>query len=216
MFNTIPGFEIGGEHKGLLVGDAVIFGLLNETLHMGGRAWQGNGMDFHSLQCNVQEFMKLLIFGAQHDVSSYKPPVLGFMEGHYANWPMLRFIGQVFPCARYVFLAPSTGADSEKVQLLQEVAEHFPKTTSLITGDSAGEYNAVLRNLGVQDCSFSSVPHESSNGTSMVGSETNSEGLLAGSCNLSDLDFRLKQSQLDRHEEIWMSLAGDVSLLATS
>eukprot|EP00192_Tetraselmis_astigmatica_P021502 CAMPEP_0117667734 /NCGR_PEP_ID=MMETSP0804-20121206/11142_1 /TAXON_ID=1074897 /ORGANISM="Tetraselmis astigmatica, Strain CCMP880" /LENGTH=273 /DNA_ID=CAMNT_0005475515 /DNA_START=289 /DNA_END=1107 /DNA_ORIENTATION=- len=205
MFNNIPGFEISGEHSGILRAEAHILEMANKAQNMVGVAWDNHLFDYHALLCNVQQFAKIGIFGKEYNALSHNATVLGFKEIHYTNFHILRFIGHAFPCARFVFTDwhEDIHPDGAPVSyMLHRAATLFQSTASLLPRDSisVGKYNIVLSGLGVQGCSFRRLLHSSMAGSR---STSNASTLLEGTCDLSQVDFRLDETQLASNMELW-------------
>mmetsp|Transcript_32107 Transcript_32107/g.91038 ORF Transcript_32107/g.91038 Transcript_32107/m.91038 type:complete len:295 (-) Transcript_32107:395-1279(-) len=215
MFNSVPGFEISGEHNGVLHAEAGIFRLLMETLKAEGTAWEGNGIDSRALLCNVQHLIKGITFGTEYSALSRNTTVLGFKEVRYDSLEVLRFIAGAFPCARYVlttWFADGAAETAAAPKLFHKVASQFPSTATLLPRDtvSLNKYNTVLRELGVKGCTFNKVLHENVGGANSHDPDFYS-GILEGSCDLSEVDFRLSSQQLETNKRLWSELSKELN-----
>eukprot|EP00192_Tetraselmis_astigmatica_P021015 CAMPEP_0117669072 /NCGR_PEP_ID=MMETSP0804-20121206/11913_1 /TAXON_ID=1074897 /ORGANISM="Tetraselmis astigmatica, Strain CCMP880" /LENGTH=293 /DNA_ID=CAMNT_0005477057 /DNA_START=193 /DNA_END=1074 /DNA_ORIENTATION=- len=211
MFKSIPGFELIGEHSGVLHAEARIFELLGEAANAAKEsiAWGGNGYNKTALLCNVQHFMKALVLGGEYNVLSPSTRVLGVKEVNYNSLKMLSFIAAAFPCARFIFTVQhqnNDADDSPTSQLFHKVASQFPSTAMLLPRDalSLDKYNGVLRGLGVKGCAFNKMLHEHVNGANY---HEPASGVLDRECDLTEVDFRLSQAQLEQNRKLWSQLS---------
>jgi hypothetical protein len=231
MFNSVPGFEIGGEHLGVLDEE---MNFMAKIQQVDGNpdwtnkvAWQHRPRDLHALRCATQEKMKRLVFGADYDQLNREVRVLGFKEIRYYTLPKMAFIASVFPCARFVFTYRSdTAAEVNAVDgfgkwlqglwgeaslLYTRLAQEFPSQMDMLAVESLSpeRYSEVLHELlGVRGCSFSQIVHENPDGGySTPGTDpTKDVELMDGSCDLDGVDFRLTPQERQHNAEKWKAL----------
>mmetsp|Transcript_8561 Transcript_8561/g.24571 ORF Transcript_8561/g.24571 Transcript_8561/m.24571 type:complete len:332 (-) Transcript_8561:202-1197(-) len=241
MFNSVPSFEVSGEHAGLLIAKQIEFELLEEQEQKHLEQLEKGEMDrlqarnpshrvdWLAMKCNVQNLAKKIVFGDTYQQRANATRVLGFKEIRYTTVRMLRFLSDVFPCARFVFPlrlngdakvhAPEfAGAGAaithrqwhEETLLVKEVHARFPHLSSLIPLEtlSTEQFNQVLHDeLGVRGCSFNAVIHDNANG----GYEADGAHgrLISGDCDFSDVDFRLTDSEIRENKRAWADLLSD-------
>jgi len=216
MFNSVPGFELSGEHYGLLKEMEKLFQdvkLTTGQMSRGVVAFAGNRVDEDYIACSVQHLTKRIILGAQYDTLIHSAKVIGFKEIRYGSLDMLRFLHRIFPCARYIFSyrdetdAPVRTAAFDQKKLLDRweqasglfhrVHAKLNSTTSLLALEqlSVEHYNRVLRDkLGVQGCEFSAVVHDNADGGFRPDQSVSSP--LSGECDLSAVSFRLSPGEV--------------------
>jgi hypothetical protein len=227
MFRQIPGFEIAGEHFGVLEYQKNMLDVLPrlEDPNFDSHAFfHRQPVDRHRILCSVQAIAKALVLGK--GFLEPTPKVIGFKEIRYTNHEMLRFIGMVFPCARYVFTyrkneqvpvhAKSFQGNLMKGDLhsiwhqTRSVVEIFHErfnTTSrmLAVEDSSVEnYNEALSGLlGVKGCKYDSILHENNDGGYTRGPP---KSTLLGTCDTSAVNFTLTPAHIHHNEETWVKL----------
>ena len=226
MFRQIPRFELSGEHFGVLKYQMEMLDALArlEDPRYQSHAFVHKPIDTNRILCGVQDVAKAMVLGEEANHSKTEPKVIGFKEIRYANPEMLRFLGKVFPCARYVFTyrqdehAPIHAASFQERagkqglhsiwQRTRSAAEvmqsHFNQTSRMLAVEdsSADKYNdALMGLLGVKGCTFESILHENSDGGYSRGAMT-TPSTLKGVCDTSAVDFSLAPSQIRRNEEI--------------
>jgi hypothetical protein len=226
ILQSIPGVEIGGEHMGLLEQEMATLKLIERNYYQEWdlAAFRHRDTDMHSLKCVLQEKMKRIIFGKDYKELSRDARVLGFKEIRYRELPILRFIAEVFPCARYVFTyrentdveitadgftqtLASQWADSGR--LFHEIKREFGSTVEMIPVErmSVAAFNRVLHDLlGVRGCSFDHVVHDNANGGYREDESSERDKLIQGECDLSAVNFRLDSEELGKHVAKWALL----------
>ena len=184
-------------------------------------------MDPQLLSCNVQDMLESVILGEDYAELSRVTAVLGFKEIRYNNFRMLRFISQVFPCARFVFTiredwkAPinAKGLDPAQFEwvhnnwrqfgeLARRVHEKFPASTALLPLEkvSVEAYNEILHGMaGVRGCNFTKLLHENLEGSANH-DPARQQPFLSGDCDLSGVDFQLAPQQLLGQDKKWEEL----------
>mmetsp|Transcript_7406 Transcript_7406/g.20922 ORF Transcript_7406/g.20922 Transcript_7406/m.20922 type:complete len:323 (-) Transcript_7406:108-1076(-) len=229
MFNSVPSFELSGEHWAALSAKLVEFELLKkaEGLRFEARH-SGHRVDWLAMKCNVQQLTKDIIFGNSYEALANNTRVLGFKEIRYTTVRMLRFLSEVFPCARMVFplrlnpdaevhaqefRRPSVPANKiwqEASVVVNEVHERLPDIASLMPVEtlSLSHFNHVLHaKLGVRGCSFARIIHDNANGG--YAADHGTGPVMSGECDFSHLDFRLTESQIQKNREQWAEMASD-------
>jgi len=224
MFSRVPGFELLGEHRGFLTSQYEAVQDLQAArevwiAEVNTPSWKHSDVDMHSVYCNVQDLVRRVLFGSDYGRPS--PTVLGFKEIRYTDVWMLPFLGTVFPCARFVFTLrerPLTNKTLEaapwvqyepyeqKAEFVKAVHSIFSNTTALLPVESltVDTYNNILQGmLGVRGCRFSSIIHDNANGRYKADNTTD---VIEGTCNLSQVDFRLDEHTLRRHAALWAAL----------
>jgi len=223
MLNMIPGFELSGEHWGLLQKKHFEFEQLREKdLNLHHPQYAGRSTDVEYLKCNVQSFIRSLVLGNKHRELLTSTQVLGFKEIRYTNVPMMRFLNEVFPCAQFVFtyrkktdVAVRAAEFGDRTHtewkngtdFVLELHRMFESTTTLLPLEdlSVGHFNDLLRKLGVQQCSFPKVVHDNAGG----GYEADPQKTrLHGTCDLSAVNFQLAPSALVHHQNLWNEYRG--------
>jgi len=225
MFSRVPEFELMGEHRGFLLTQMNAMKELEKAMAFwttepeSAPSWKHSDVDMHSVYCNVQDLVRRVLFGSDYGRPS--PTVLGFKEIRYTDVWMLPFLGTVFPCARFVFTLrerPLTNKTLEaapwvqyepyeqKAEFVKAVHSIFSNTTALLPVESltVDTYNNILQGmLGVRGCRFSSIIHDNANGRYKADNTTD---VIEGTCNLSQVDFRLDEHTLRRHAALWAAL----------
>jgi len=228
MFNSVPSFEISGEHWGLLHQEQMVFQRLKETEErQKSPAWAGHRVDTHHLACNVQRLTKAVIFGQDFETLSEHTEVLGFKEIRYTTIRMLRFLARVFPCARYVFtyrvdrktdvnawgFSDNLKQDWERqAKLAKSVHDTFKNTTAMLGLEKldTDRFNRVLIDkLGVKGCHFTRVLHDNADGT-YKNDPTKDQTVTAGACDFSNVNFRLSEEQIQENEQKWDELEKEI------
>eukprot|EP00951_Prasinocladus_malaysianus_P020585 scaffold168746_cov49-Prasinocladus_malaysianus.AAC.1 len=226
MFDSIPGFEIAGEHWGLLYEEFRIVEHIKATGNHSGVAWKHNPVDLHSIKCSIQERMKRVVLGADFESKSRSTKVIGFKEVRYQTLRMLHFISEIFPCAHFVFtyrkkphaeVRAKWGFGKEynhlwvhTTPMFLKVHEHFRETCSMfgVEALTTKHYNRVLHEkLGVRGCNYTHVYHHNADGGYLA--DDSRDALLTGECDLSGLDFRHSPEELERREGIWQQLLAE-------
>eukprot|EP00873_Tetraselmis_striata_P046119 jgi/Tetstr1/466383/TSEL_010912.t1 len=222
MFGSLPGVELAGEHMGLLLQEMNIHRLIERNYDQPGvAAFRHRPNDMHALKCNLQEKVKRIILGTDYEEVAASTHVLGFKEIRYRELPILRFISEVFPCARFIFTyREDTGARVTAEGFTQDLAAQWAESGELfhgvhrlfgshavgmipVEGMTAEAYNAVLRDVvGMRGCSFSTVVHDNANGGYTEGGQP----LLDGTCDHSGVDFRLSPDEIARRAAHWDAL----------
>mmetsp|Transcript_11059 Transcript_11059/g.27824 ORF Transcript_11059/g.27824 Transcript_11059/m.27824 type:complete len:357 (-) Transcript_11059:175-1245(-) len=231
MFDSVPGFEIGGEHGGVLDHE---MHFMDQVVEYSSRpktatAWKHRPEDLHALRCETQEKMRRLIFGANYRELSARARVVGFKEIRYTNMPSLHFIAAAFPCARFVFphrarplaeqhWAEGFGPDYAEEwvragRIVSRVHETFSNTTALLAveGLTHEEYNAILADtLGVAGCRFNAVLHDNADHGYTMAREGHHK-VLTGRCDLSRVDFHLRPEVLTANQRSWDALLAEAT-----
>ena len=215
MFSRVPGFVLTGEHWGLLKEAVAIINRLKATAQTKGVAWANHGIDYHRIACSMQHLVKNIVLGNDFEVLSRNSTVFGFKEIRYTSPEMLRFLFNMFPCARFVFTyrknteVPVKAHEFNKQKLHQQweqrrkavlsVHETFGNTTGLLGVEtlSVDDYNRILNGmLGVKGCRFDHTLHENANG-GYKHDASSDIGLIEGECDLSAVDFCLSPQQIE-------------------
>mmetsp|Transcript_24989 Transcript_24989/g.64860 ORF Transcript_24989/g.64860 Transcript_24989/m.64860 type:complete len:372 (+) Transcript_24989:175-1290(+) len=231
MFDSVPGFEIGGEHGGVLDHE---MHFMDQVVEYSSRpktatAWKHRPEDLNALRCETQEKMRRLIFGANYRELSARARVVGFKEIRYTNMPSLHFIAAAFPCARFVFphrarplaeqhWAEGFGPDYAEEwvragRIVSRVHETFSNTTALLAveGLTHEEYNAILADtLGVAGCRFNAVLHDNADHGYTMAREGHHK-VLTGRCDLSRVDFHLRPEVLTANQRSWDALLAEAT-----
>ena len=228
MFGSVPGLELTGEHWGILKEAAAILGNLKTAELQNGISWKNHGLDEHRVACSVQHLVKNVVLGKEFDALSRNSTVFGFKEIRYTNPEMLRFLWNVFPCARFVFTYREDSGAKVRAHGFQEknlqmdwelkrkvvlaVHKAFPNTTGLLGVDhlSVDDYNKILSGqLGIQGCHFNHIVHENADGGYTRNVSAHSD-LLEGICDLSAVNFRLEPQQIEANKGIMWRLYNDI------
>lgn len=234
MFRGIPGFEIAGEHWGMLKQFLEAFKLLRDTEEvMYDPAWVGRKHDGHALRCNVQHFVKTMLLGKDFDLLSQNTTVIGFKEIRYANYGMLRFLSRTFPCVRIIFTYRKdihvdirafeftwTGREEwdRGTRVVQDAHLRVPGQTALLAVEDFNieHFNDIMHNfLGVRSCNYTKVIHDNANG-SYSHDPNKGSGFLEGHCDLSRVNFRLGPEEIERNLRAWSNVQDDPKVLPRS
>ena len=220
MFSRVPGFVLTGEHGGLLKEAVALMDHLKATIPRKSYAWTNHGVDYHRIACSMQHLVKNMVLGNDFEALSRNSTVFGFKEIHYTSPEMLRFLFNIFPCARFVFTyrenteAPVKAHEFNKQKLHQKwetrqnavlsVHEAFGNTTGLLGVEtlSVDDYDGILNGmLGVKGCRFGHILHENADGGYSYKHDASSDiGLIEGECDLSAVDFRLSPQQIEANK----------------
>lgn len=225
-FKAIPGFEIAGEHWGALneIHTAYVKIMDADTKH-GVAAFVGRPLDHGEVLCVVQDFVRLLVYGKDRRKLENSTKILGFKEVKYMNnLSMLEFLHRVFPCARMVFTVrddenatlKARGFDAQTIHQdwarSRELAflfhATFPNRSAILAVESLTlqKYNDILYHiLGVRNCSYVKIVSHNLGGT-YTGSTSANVRPLEGTCDLSNVDFRLTEEQLKAQKQSWEEL----------
>ena len=218
MFSRVPGFVLSGEHWGLLKEAVAIVNHLKDTAQKKTVAWTHHEIDYHRVHCSMQHLVKNIVLGNDFEALSRNSTVFGFKEIRYTSPEMLKFLFNMFPCARFVFTyrenteAPVKAHEFNMQKLHKEwerrqnavlsVHEAFGNTTGLLGVEtlSVDDYNRILNGmLGVKGCRFGHILHENADGG--YEHDTSSDtGLIEGECDLSAVDFRLSPQQIEANK----------------
>eukprot|EP00873_Tetraselmis_striata_P041200 jgi/Tetstr1/461464/TSEL_006572.t1 len=231
MFDALPGFEIAGEHNGILLNEMHQYHELERMDADLGSAWKHRPMDRHALRCALQQKMRAVVLGSGAGLRRGEggPVVLGFKEIRYTNMPSLHFIAAAFPCARFVFphrarplaeqhWAEGFGPDYAEEwvragRIVSRVHETFSNTTALLAveGLTHEEYNAILADtLGVAGCRFNAVLHDNADHGYTMAREGHHK-VLTGRCDLSRVDFHLRPEVLTANQRSWDALLAEAT-----
>jgi len=233
MFGSVPGFEISGEHFGILNEEEKIWRVLKRRSlkHMVSGPNTHRQYDIDDFRCSVQHRMKEIVLGKDYERLGNKTSVLGFKEIMYTDLRSLSFISRMFPCARYVFTYRNRTADtgalsrlppaftgrgmpqvwSESASTFRRVHEMLPSTTSMLELESFSlqSFNSILHDmLHVGGCSFERLLHNNKGGTYNPEKGENL-GLVKGSCDLGGVDFRLSSEQITDNMRKWEMLMSE-------
>eukprot|EP00873_Tetraselmis_striata_P029551 jgi/Tetstr1/449815/TSEL_036879.t1 len=228
MFDSVPGFEIGGEHGGVLDHE---MHFMDQVVEYSSRpktatAWKHRPEDLHALRCETQEKMRRLIFGANYRELSARARVVGFKEIRYTTMHQMAFIASVFPCARFVFTyrnqtdvkVTSQGFNKKALplkwssvgNLYSHLTETFPHQMAMLPVEdlTPARYNTILHGLlGVRGCSFTDIVHENAGGGySYTGDGPAEDNLFDGECDLSGVNFALRPETLEHNAVRWAAL----------
>eukprot|EP00873_Tetraselmis_striata_P046047 jgi/Tetstr1/466311/TSEL_010843.t1 len=228
MFDSVPGFEIGGEHAGVLNHEMQFIDQVTEYIGAQGAtlAWKHRPQDLHALRCTTQEKMRRLVFGADYPQLSAKARVVGFKEIRYTTLRKMAFIASVFPCARFVFTyrnqtdtqVHSQGFSKSQLprqwssvgHLYAHLAETFPHQMAMLPVEdlTPGRYNDILHGLlGVRGCAFTAIAHvNAAGGYSKLGQQPGGDALLEGECDLAGVDFALRPEVQEHNARRWAAL----------
>ena len=224
MFSKVPGFVLTGEHWGLLQEAATMVKHVKETDGHVGVAWINHGVDYHRVACSMQHLVKNIVLGNDFLALSRNSTVLGFKEIRYTSPEMLKFLFNMFPCARFVF---TYREDTEvhvkahefneknlqhewrqRQQAVLAVHEAFGNTTGLLGVEnlSVDDFNLILNGiLGVKGCRFGHILHENKDGDySYLKGRGDDTSLIEGECDLSAVDFRISAQQIEANKgKMW-------------
>jgi hypothetical protein len=228
MFNSVPGFEIGGEHMAVLDAEQDYLQHVVQTERAKGLAFQHRPHDLHGLRCSMQDRMKRLVFGTDFEQLAREVRVLGFKEIRYLTLDKMAFIASVFPCARFVFTyrnETETAVRADGFQhvdlprlwnqagmLYKHLANEFPQQMDMLAVENltTERYNTILHELlGVEGCFFTKIFHENAGGgyTRNDSHPVKRAGVLIdGECDFSGVDFRLPPEAQARNAERWEAL----------
>eukprot|EP00873_Tetraselmis_striata_P029552 jgi/Tetstr1/449816/TSEL_036880.t1 len=226
MFDSVPGFEIGGEHDGVLDHEMHFLDQVVKYSSKSELAWKHRPEDLYALRCETQEKMRRLVFGADYRELSARARVVGFKEIRYTTMHQMAFIASVFPCARFVFTyrnqtdvtvnSKEFGRDTLPLKwssvgnLYSHLTETFPHQMAMLPVEdlTPARYNTILHGLlGVRGCSFTDIVHENAGGGySYTGDEPAEDTLFDAECDLSGVNFALRPEILEHNAERWAAL----------
>ncbi|KAA8498152.1 hypothetical protein FVE85_5737 [Porphyridium purpureum] len=178
MFRQLPHVELAGEHWGILEKQREMYSTLSR-LNRAPSAFVGYPVDKHAFACDTQEFVKNLVLGTERERLQSSTRVLGFKEIRYASYPMLGFLLEMFPCARFIFTIRDVVGDvpvtaygfrhdpsALRAQWVRErsvartIHSNFTQTTAVFSVDHlhVDAFNDVLHTLlGVTNCSYNGI-----------------------------------------------------------
>ena len=231
MFSKIPGFVLTGEHWGLLKEALAIVNHLKATALTKGAAWISHAIDYHRVACSMQHLVKNVVLGNDFEALSRNSTVFGFKEIRYTSPEMLKFLFNIFPCARFVFTYREdtevhVKAHEFNEKKLQQVWDQrrravlpthnaFSNTTGLLGVESLSvdDYNLILNGvLGVKGCRFGHILHENADG-GYKHDASSDINLIEGVCDLSAVDFRLSLQQIEANKGRMWRLYNDLRKL---
>ena len=220
MFSKIPGFVLTGEHWGLLHEALAIVDHLKAMILHEEIAWINHGVDYHRVACSMQHLVKNVVLGNDFQALAHNSTVFGFKEIRYTSPEMLKFLFNMFPCARFVFTyrenteVPVKAHEfneknlqhkwKQSKQAVLAMHEAFGNTTGLLGVEnmSVDDYNRILNGmLGVKGCRFGHILHENKVGDySYLKGRGNDTSLIEGECDLSAVDFRISAQQIEANK----------------
>ena len=228
MFSRVPGFVLSGEHWGLLKEASTMLEHLKDTDGHVGVSFMNHGVDYHRIACSMQHLVKNIVLGKDFEALSRNSTVFGFKEIRYTSPKMLRFLFNMFPCARFVFTYRENPEvhvnahewDEQKLQhewkqrqkQVLTVHEAFGNTTGLLGVEtlSVDDFNQILNGLlGVKGCRFDHILHENKAGDYTVKAPSDTS-LIEGECDLSAVDFRLSPQQIEANKSRMWELYNDL------